>query len=211
MIKMNSLAATVSLMMAVTPVLAQDADTDIGKSNFSYSTLGIQLGKVTPEEELVFFGEVYEEFGAAAISGSVQLADNFAIGAGSSAFSNEGNRTEISSSSINVSLFFPVPLGERVDLVPQVGYVSSEIELCVDGLCSSDDDSAMSYGLATRIWAVPGTLELNLGVLDTNADNSEATTSLGAALWANENHRFALDYATADSVDTVLLGYRYNW
>lgn len=211
MIKMNSLAATVSLVMAVTPVLAQDAETDTGKSNFSYSTLGIQLGKVTLEEDLIFFGEVYEEFGAAAISGSVQLADNFAIGAGSSAFSNEGNRTEISSSSVNVSLFFPVPLGERVDLVPQVGYVGSEIEFCVDGLCRSDDDSAMSYGLATRIWAVPGTLELNLGVLDTNADDSEATTALGAAIWANENHRFAVDYATTDSVDTVLLGYRYNW
>lgn len=211
MMKFNSLAIATALTLAATPVLAQDADTDIVKSNFSYSTLGIQLGKVTPEQEIVFLGEVYEDFGAASINGSVQLADNFAIGGASSAFSNEGNRTEITSSAINLNLYFPVPLGDRVDLVPRVGYVSAEVEACADGFCATEDDSAMSYGLATRIWASPGKLELNIGVSGSNMEDSEATTALGAALWANEHHRFALNYETSDSFDSVLLGYSYNW
>lgn len=211
MIKVNSLAVAVALTIATVPVAAQDLNTALGKSNFSYSTLGIQLGKVTLDEEIVFLNEVYEDFGAAAINGSFQVADNFAIGAGASAFTNEGSRTEITNSSVNLDLYIPVPLGDRVDLIPRIGYVSSEIELCADGVCVKEDDSAMSYGLATRIWAVPGTLEIIGGFSDTNADGSESVIAIGAALWGGEHHRFALNYDTGDSFDAVLLGYSYNW
>lgn len=211
MIKMNSRVLAAALTIAAVPAVAQDSNTGPSKSNFSYSTLGIQLGKVTPEEEIVFLGEVYEEFGAAGINGTFQVADNFVIGAGSSAFSNEGNRTEITSSSVSLDLYVPVPIGDRVDLIPRVGYVSSEIEFCADGLCATEDDTAMSYGLATRIWAVPGSLEISASFSDSNADDSESVTSIGAALWAAEHHRFSLSYGASDSFDTVLLGYSYNW
>lgn len=211
MIRMHSLTVAAALAIAAVPAVAQEHNTGLGKSNFSYSTLGIQLGKVTPDEEIVFLNEVYEDFGAAALNGSFQVAGNFAIGAGASAFANEGNRTEITSSSVNLDLYVPVPLGDRVDLIPRIGYVSSEIELCADGLCATEDDSAMSYGLAARIWAVPGALEISGGFSDTNEEESESVTSIGAALWAGEHHRFALNYDASDSFDAVLLGYSYNW
>ncbi|MDI9244667.1 hypothetical protein [Marinobacter sp. CHS3-4] len=201
----------VAMALATTPVQAQDASGSSSQSNFTYSSLGIQLGKVTPEQELVFLGEVYEEFGAAAITGTVQLANNFAIGGSSAAYANSGNRTEITNSSLSLNLFFPIPIADRVDLVPRVGFVRVETEFCADGICASEDDSVVAYGLASRIWVAPDKLEVNVGFSDVNEEDSESTIALGGAIWATENHRFALDYETSDSVDAVFVGYSYNW
>ena len=126
--KRNAVALTAVLAMTTTPLFAEETQSGIGKSNFSYSTVGGYLGRVTPDEEIVFLNEVYEDFGAAGINGAVQLADNLAIGASAGIFTNEGNRTEITNSSISLNLFVPIPIGDRVDLIPRVGYVGNEVE-----------------------------------------------------------------------------------
>lgn len=209
--KMNAVALVAVLAIPTTPLMAEGGSPDIGRSNFSYSMVGGYLGRVTPDQEIVFLNEVYEDFGAAGINGSIQLADNFAIGGGIGVFANEGDRTEITNSSVNLNIYVPVPLGDRVDLIPRIGYVSTEVEACADGFCATEDDSAMSYGLFTRIWAVPGVLEISGGFSDTNADNSESTTSLAAALWFREHHSVGLNYDTSDSFDAVSVGYRYTF
>lgn len=191
--------------------LAQGSGSNIDASNFSYSTLGFKLGKLTPDEEIVFLGERYEDFGIASISGSVQVASNFAIGGAISSTANDGPRTEINLSSVSGSLLFPIPLGPAADVIPQIGYLSTEAELCADSVCISEDDSAVSYGVGLRLWAVPEKLELSAAFGDNNGDNSESTVSLGIAGWSSENHRFALDFNTSDSADAVLIGYNYVW
>jgi len=127
--KRNAVALTAVLTMTTTPLFAEEAQSGIGKSNFSYSTVGGYLGRVTPDEEIVFLNEVYEDFGAAGINGAVQLADNLAIGASAGIFTNEGNRTEITNSSISLNLFVPIPIGDRVDLIPRVGMWATRSKL----------------------------------------------------------------------------------
>lgn len=208
--KRNAVALTAVLAMTTTPLFAEETQSGIGKSNFSYSTVGGYLGRVTPDEEIVFLNEVYEDFGAAGINGAVQLADNLAIGASAGIFTNEGNRTEITNSSISLNLFVPIPIGDRVDLIPRVGYVGNEVEACADNICATEDDSALSYGLFTRIWVVPGTLEISGGFSDSDEENSDSTTSIGAALWFREHHSIELNVDQNDSFDAVTVGYRYT-
>lgn len=193
------------------PALANSSSGLGSESNFSYSQIGVNLGQAMPEEDIVFFGDRYEEFGVASLAGSVQVNSNVALGVGLSAVANEESRTEINNASLVITAQFPIPVGEQVDIVPQVGFGRFETELCLDGFCQSDDDSAAVYSLGLRAWAVPDVLELNAGYFDSNQDNAESSIALGAALWAAEHHRFGLTYEDADSLTAVTVGYSYNW
>ncbi|MCG7198745.1 porin family protein [Marinobacter pelagius] len=206
----NAVALAAVLTMTASPLMAQESQSGIGKSNFSYSTVGGYLGRVTPDQEIVVLDEVYDDFGAAGINGSLQLADHLAIGAALDVIANEGNRTEITGTSVGLSVLVPVPIGDRVDIFPSIGFVRSEVEACVDNFCVTEDDSALSYGLFTRIWVVPGALEISGGFSDTDEDNSDSTTSIGAALWFREHHSIELDFDRSDSFDAVTVGYRYS-
>eukprot|EP00003_Mantamonas_plastica_P028282 TRINITY_DN6351_c0_g2_i1.p5 TRINITY_DN6351_c0_g2~~TRINITY_DN6351_c0_g2_i1.p5 ORF type:complete len:213 (+),score=30.29 TRINITY_DN6351_c0_g2_i1:2342-2980(+) len=207
----NAVVLAAVLAMTTTPLLAEEQKgASLGESNFSYSFVGGYLGRITPDEEINFLDEVYEDFGTAGLNGAVQLADNFAIGAGFGVFANEGNRTELTNSSLSLNLFFPIPIVERVDVIPQVGLVYNEAEACFDNICATEDDSALAYGVGARIWVVPGSFEFNAAFSDSDEDNSESTVSLGGALWFREHHSIELNVDRSDSFDAVTVGYRYS-
>lgn len=203
--------AALVLSVAAMPVLANSSSGLGSESNFTYSRIGIDLGKATPEEDIIFFGERYEDFGAASLSGYYQVGDNLALGVGLSAIANDGPRTEISTTSLTITAQVPIPVGEQVDIVPQVGFGRFETEFCVDGFCQAEDDSAAVYSLGIRAWAIPDVLEFNAGYFDSTLDDSESSVALGVALWAAEHHRFGLTYEDADSLTLVTVGYSYNW
>lgn len=201
----------VFVSLIAVPALASNGSGFGSESNFSYSRLGVELGKATLDEDLDFFGERYEDFGVGVLTGSYQVDDNLAIGVGITALTNDGPRTEITNSSLTIALQVPVPIGERVDIVPQFGFGRFETELCYDNICATDDDSAALFGLAIRAWAVPDVLELSAGVFDSTLEESEASVALGLGLWAAEHHRFGLNYEDSDSLSVVTVGYSYNW
>lgn len=192
-------------------VLAYEGAQSLERSNFSYSNAGFQIGKATPDEEIVFGNEVYEDFGLFSFAGSYQVANNMAIGAGIGAIANEGARTELSTSSYSILATFPVPLGARVDLVPAIGLTGYEDEACVDGSCVQFDDNGIAYGMGLRAWAVPGKLELNLAYEDTNMEDIESTVTAGIAGWLAQHHRIGLNYTSSEFVSSVALGYNYTW
>lgn len=209
---MRKLYLAVALASGITaPAVSQAAENAVQPSNFSYSTLGFQLGRATPDEDIVFLNERYEDFGAASLFGSFQAADNIAFGISLSAIANEGDRTELSQTAASVQMLVPLGIGNQVDIVPRFGFGRFEAEACVDGLCATEDDSAAVYGVSFRAWVVPSLLELTAGFNDTTLDDSESALSLGAALWARDHHRFGLDYEGSDSITVVTLGYSYNW
>lgn len=198
-------------MLSATPALADNGSGFGSHSNFSYTLISIDVGKATPDQDIVFYGERYEEFGAASLSGAYQLDNNLAVSVGASAIANSGSRTEITNSSVAVKLLVPIPVGSRLDIVPNFGFGKFKSEFCIDNNCMSQDDSAALYGIGLRAWVLPNAFELNGGVSDSTLENSETTVAIGAALWANENHRFALDYEGSSSLSVVTIGYSYNW
>ena len=180
-------------------------------SNFPYTYIHVGFGKVSLDEELVFFDEVYEEFGYFGISGAVQVADNVSVGLALSAMANEGRNTELSQSMSLLFVDFPFAVSPVLDIVPSVGLLNVEVEACLDRLCVKDDDSGMAYGVALRAWAAPDVFEINAGFSDTTLDDSESAVSLGGALWFLDHHRVGLVLSRSSEQSGFTLGYSFNW
>ncbi|OEY65047.1 outer membrane beta-barrel protein [Marinobacter sp. X15-166B] len=207
----KSIVLTAILAASVAPNLALAQSNGIGASNFSYSTLGFEIGKAKLDDPLIFAGEKYEEFGALSISGGVQVLDNLVLVAGVSGIANDGPRTEISQTAVSFGVAVPIPLGDRVDLVPALGFARGELENCIDGVCVTEDDSFATYGVGVRAWIVPRAFEVSAGVTDSNESDSDAVVALGAHGWINDHHRLSLEYQDTEELSSVTVGYRYVW
>lgn len=180
-------------------------------SNFSYNAIDVSLGVMRLDESLYFDGEIYKEFGTFALSGSFQLNENLALGIGVGVLANEGPDTEISANAVTLSLAFPFAVSRTLDLVPTIGLVSTEQEMCTHSFCYKDDDSGIGYGVGLRLWALPETLEIMAGISDSTLEGSQALVSVGAALWWQNHHSVRLNYSADKDASEVALGYRFSW
>jgi|GEM_PF-5767898 len=180
-------------------------------SNFSYTTLGFDLGWAELDPGFSIDNAYYDELGAGSIYGSYQFAESVVGRLSSSVLSNSGFGTEFTQADVSLSLHFPVSLSGSVDLVPHVGLVSSELEVCDRRRCWIDDESATVYGVYMRIWAAPETLEFSAGISDTTFNDSEALVSLQGRVWLNRNNSIGLNFSGADSISIFTAGYRYSW
>lgn len=200
-----------SFLMCFAAVLLVLFSTTSSASNFSYSYLGFNLGKLTPDEDIIFLGEVYEEFGTFSLDSGYQFNPNLALFISSAAAANEGPTTELSTSSFSLGLMFPIAVSERLDIVPGVGFVNSEVEGCLSGLCRAEDESGAAFGLLLRGWAVDDSLEINAQVQGSTLDDSETFVGLGGALWWAKRHSARLDFGSQKSQRQFSIGYRYTW
>lgn len=180
-------------------------------SNFSYTTLGFDLGWAELDPGFTIDNAYYDELGAASIYGSYQFAESVVGRLSSSALANSGAGTEFTQADVALSLHFPVSLSGAVDLVPHIGLLSSELEVCDRRRCWIDDENATAYGIYMRVWAAPETLEFSVGISDTTFDDSEALVSLEGRVWLNRNNSIGLNVASADSISLFTAGYRYSW
>lgn len=180
-------------------------------SNFSYTVFEVALGRASLDEKVILVDEVYEDFGVFSIGGGYQAADNFALSIAASGIANEGDNTEWTNTSISLSGAFPIPVGEQVDIVPQVGYVSVEAEMCAYGFCVKEDESGLLYGLGVRAWAIPGQFEVNASYSNSTIEDSERAIGIGAALWFQDHHSVRLNYADEGDISAFTIGYRYSW
>ncbi|WP_298450475.1 hypothetical protein [uncultured Marinobacter sp.] len=203
------LAAVAASVMASGQAYAQSGGQGVGASNFAYSSIGVSLGKATLDDSIILGGEVYEDLGLFAFGGSLQVLDNLVLLAGVDAIANDGRNSEVSQTSVSFGLSVPIPLGDRVDLVPSLGFSRAEFEICEYNYCVSDDDSFAVYGVGIRAWVVPSQFEISAGVASSNQEDSDSVVSLGAHGWLKEHHRIGLDYQDTDGISLLSLGYRY--
>lgn len=182
-------------------------------TNFSYTNIGIELVRTNFDETLWIANEGYDRLGGLAISGSYQVQGlPLAFFGAASSQSNDGRRTELSTSDAIFGVSFPLRLADRIDLVPAVGHGSVEAEACLDNLCAKADDSGIALGIGARMWLVPDALEFNVGYQSISFDEeSESALSMGVAGWFEQHHSLRFSGAFADDANSVSLGYRYSW
>lgn len=180
-------------------------------SSFSYTYLQGELGVLRPDDDLVIAGEVYEELGLTSFSGAYQFDEGLVLGGSSAVVSNNGPDTEVTISQVILGGSIPMAVNERVDVVPEIGFISAETEVCINELCTSDDDSGLAYGVGVRAWADPDKIEVFLGWNDSTLDESESSVSLGGAVWWQDVHSARLRIAVQDTQTTTAVGYRYTW
>ena len=179
--------------------------------NFSYTYLGINIGKVSLDEDIVFVNNIYKELAYVSLIGSYQIKDNIVLSVVSSGMGNEGNNTELTYSFAECIVSIPISISEITDIVPFVGSRTDEVKACISNICSLDDESSMEYGAKLRTWVVPKSIELNLSFLDANSDGFDSEIGVGGAFMINENNRISIDYRDDDFTSLVSIGYRYNW
>ncbi len=201
---MRAVRALMVAAMTFTAALAHSG-------NFPYTYLGLGVGQYTPDEEIVFLGERYQEFAYGALEGSYQFSTGPVLGLSFAALSNSGPNTEITQSSALYYLAFPVALTRSLDLVPRIGLAYVEFERCYQSLCAKEDDSGIGYGADVRFWAVPGTLEVNTGWSDTTLEDSEPAVSFGTGLYLAERHRLGFVFTQFDRDTLSALQYSYHW
>jgi hypothetical protein len=179
--------------------------------NFSYTYLGVDIGKATLDEEFIFDGYLYDELGYASIHGSYQFNDYVVLSIESSSMGNEGGDTEITYSYAEFILSSPIVIGENVDIVPFIGSGYYEVEACISNICGKNDESSVEYGIKLRVWLVPNSVELNVKYLDADSDEFESELGFGVAYMINKNNRINVNHRTDDSISLISIGYRYNW
>ena len=182
---------------------------------FPYTSLGIAVGATSFDDDIIVdtgtSAESHSGAVVASIGGSIQFEGGPFFAASSGAMVSEGSSSEIEERQLNLGFGFPFPLNESFDLVPQLGFLYVDAEACVDNICATDDDSAISFGLQGRAWAVPEQLELGFGLSDTTLDDSDVVFGLSMGVWIEENNRLGLNLSTSDFADTFTIGYSYNW
>ena len=210
MFKTGTLTLALALPFAVTQAFAADESKAL-ETNFTYSQLGIGLGVINFDDSIIIAGDEYDGLAFLTLSGSVQIVENVVLGLSLNGAASEGDNSEISASAAILSIAVPIPVGERTDIVPLLGYGTYSAEVCIFDTCAEEDDSAASYGISARFWAVPDQVELNLGISDTTLEDSEATLSAGFGGWIHEHHRLGVNLSLTDDQTAYGLGYSYNW
>lgn len=180
-------------------------------STFSYTYLQGEFGVLRLDEDLVVDGEVYEEFGVGAFSGAYQFDGGLVLGGSNTVATNNGPDTEVTISQFIIGGAIPVAISEQVDVVPEIGFIAAETEICRNDLCEKDDDNGVAYGVGLRAWAEPNKVEVSLGWHDSTLDDSESAISLGGAIWWLDAHSARLGISVQDTQTTTTVGYRYTW
>jgi hypothetical protein len=105
----------------------------------------------------------------------------------------------------------PLDASEKVDVIPTIGIGEFNTEACGVTLCFSDSDTAAVFGAQLRVFAIPDTLELKLGVHDNTLEGSDPYYTIGLAGWAKRHHRLSFEYTDAEGIRGYGLGYGFNW
>ena len=211
---MKQFLPSVVLTVVVSPYLAAETNPlpeGFTKPTFSYTQIGFQYGYIDLKTNILTPDGTYDKVDAVEFAGSYQIAQNLFIGAQFSRADEKKQRSEVEVSSGTLFLGMPLDASENVDLVPKIGVGEFNAEVCGDNRCFSDSDTAVVFGAELRVFAIPNTLELKLGVHDNTLEGSDPYYTIGLAGWAMRHHRLSFEYTDADEIRGYGLGYSFNW
>lgn len=211
---MKQFLPSVVLTVFLSPYLAAETNNlpeGFTQPTFSYTQIGFQFGHIDLKTEIPTPDGTYDKIDAVEFAGSYQIAQNLFIGAQFIRADENKQRSEVEISSSALFLGMPLDASENVDLVPTIGLGEFNAEVCGDNRCFSDSDTAAVFGAELRVFAIPDTLELKLGVSDNTLEGSDPYYKIGLAGWAMRQHRLSFEYTDAEGIRGYGLGYSFNW
>jgi hypothetical protein len=178
--------------------------TSANATNFSYSSFGVGLAKVSIDglpEDLQGYG----------ISASVELNENvFLLGSYNYA-DEEMNNIDISGDTTKIGIGSATAITDKIDAFATLSYATVSAEACGNGTClkAEDDGYYLSGGLKSWITDsidVIGTL--NYAELD-KSDSDGTSYSLGAGFWPAKNHRIGFEMENSEDSRTGIISYSF--
>ncbi|MEQ5815118.1 hypothetical protein J3362_06365 [Marinobacter sp. NFXS11] len=211
---MKQFLPSVVLTVCLSPYLAAETNRlpeGFTRPTFSYTQIGFQYGYIDFKTDIPTPDGTYDKVDAVEFTGSYQIAQNFFIGAQLLRADEKKQRSKVEVSSGTLFLGVPLDASENVDLVPTIGIGEFNAEACGDTRCFSDSDMAAVFGAELRVFAIPDTLELRLGVHDNTLEGSDPYYKIGLAAWAMRHHRLSFEYTDAEGIRGYGLGYSFSW
>ncbi len=180
--------------------------TSANATNFSYSSFGIGLSKVSIDglpEDLKGYG----------VEASVELNENIFL-LGSYNYADEemnisGTDLDISQDTTNIGVGAATSITDKIDAFATLSYSSVSAEACGNGTCAKieDDGYFLSGGLQSWITDsidVVGTL--NYTELD-QIDSEDTSYSLGVGFWPAKHHRLGFEMQNSEYSRTGIVSY----
>lgn len=189
-----------------------------GADNFSYTYLEVGSGKIWLKDDRIVSGDAsgdvsgdaYDAFYLFFLSGAGQLDNGIVIGGDALLSGNKGADTWVATWEYTLTGSYPVNMTKKIDIIPQLGFASTRMVVCIDGKCDIDNDIGLTYGIGLRAWVVPEKLEISADWNDSTSDLSDSAFRLGGALWWRKNHSVRLTAMLTDDQGAAGISYRYT-
>ena len=185
-------------------------------TNFSYTTLGVGIGKETLNTSLCLAGECYKEFGTGSINGSIQFADDLLIlSFASSSASNSGPSTKWTSSVGSISLRLVKNIGSQLDIHLGVGSLSGRSDFCQGSTCTRYEDNGIAYGAGANIWIDSNKKFAGKFVVISSkyskSTKSSTSTAVGLSYYLTQNHEIGLALSNNEDSSSRSIDYNYHF
>ena len=186
------------------------------KTNFSYSTLSIALGKVTYKKPICAGGQCLSDLSGASIGGSYQFAnDLLVVSLSSTAVSGSTSAWEVKSSVGELGLSIVKAVSDKIDITAGIASLSGRVEACSGGICVSSTDTGTAYGGGLRVWIddskkLAGKISIESSKYS-QSTSSTTTTSLGLGYYVTEKDEIYGGYGTNSDASAISIGYAHHF
>ncbi len=173
-------------------------------TNFSYTSFGIDLGKIN-------VNGLSEDLNAYGINASLQINSNvYLLGSYLSAKKNV-NGLDVNRESTQLGIGGAVPLMQFVDGFATVSYARAEAQDCIGVSCIKADDHGYTLSAGVKSWLTDSIdLLAALGYSELTQTNSDNTsTKFGIGIWPSKKHRFGLGIINGERSDSASISYSY--
>ena len=185
-------------------------------TNFSHTTLGIDIGRVSYKMPICSGGYCLSNFGGASLGGSIQFADDLLIASLSgSSISGSTPAWEIKAGGGALALSVVKAVGDKVDIQAGIASLLYSAEICSGGLCTTVDDTGVGFGGALDIWlddakklAGRVSLESSKYSKDTSRTN---TLGLKLGYYVTKNSEIYGDYGSNSDASSIAFGYSHHF
>jgi hypothetical protein len=185
-------------------------------TNFSHTTLGIDIGRVTPKTPICAGGQCLSSLSGASVGGSIQFADDLLIASLSGdSVSGSTSAWSVKSGGGALTLAIVKAIGDKVDIQAGIASLSSTVEVCSGGFCSTIDDTGLGFGGALDVWlddskklAGQISMESSKYSKDTSRIN---TLGLKLGYYVTKNSEIYGTYGTNSDASSLVFGYRHHF
>ena len=185
-------------------------------TNFSHTTLGIDIGRVTYKTPICAGGQCLSSLSGASVGGSIQFADDLLIASLSgSSVSGSGSVWSATVGNSALALSIVKAIGDKVDIQAGVASLSGRAEVCSGGFCSTIDDTGLGFGGALDIWLdVSKKLAAQISVQSSKYTNNTSRTNtigLGLGYYVTKNSEIYGIYGTNSDASSIAFGYSHHF
>ncbi len=186
------------------------------KTNFSYTSIGADIGSVTYKTPICGGGQCLSSFTAVSLDGSVQFADDLlVVFLSGSGIAGSGNVWTMSGGNSAIGLGIVKAIGDKVDIQARIASLSSRVEFCVGNTCATATDTGSGFGGGLNFWLddtknLSGNISYQSSKYSLDTKSTE-TLGVGLGYYFSAQNEFYGQYGSNDYASTFAVGFTHHF